>query len=195
MIQSNSKCPYCYQPVINLNNQLGWGANQNYAQPQPYPNNTYWQPVPNQGPVQAGPIIANNQGFNAQPYVVQPNAGNASKPGKFCGFSILFLILAVGLLVIRIKMNSCAFWGAVDCGTKYNDLYCCDSSTCYDIFDSRCAYLVFYENFGLVMLVTAAIALCFALSLSFFVQFLRKRKLQQFQALNNRYVAMANWSL
>lgn len=192
MIQSNSKCPYCYQPVINPNNQLGWGANQNYVQPQPYPNNAYWQPVPNQGPiVQPHPIIANNQGFNAQPYVVQPNAGNRGKPGKFCGLSILFLIAAVALIITRIQMNSCTFWGAVDCGNNYGGSYCCDYY-CYDIFDSSCGYLIFYENVGLEIFVTAVGAMCAGLSLSFFVLFLRKRKLQQLQAQNNLYVAMAN---
>lgn len=110
LIRSNSKCPYCLQPVLH-SYQRGRSINQNNALgPESY--NPYWQPASNKRKAAPNPIIVNNnynnnynnnQGFIPQPYVPQIN--NRIHTGRYYGLSLFFLILTVILIIIGIQMG------------------------------------------------------------------------------------------
>jgi hypothetical protein len=111
LVQFNSKCPYCFKPALKPDGQQGWNRNQ--GQPQAYANNAYWQPISNQP---QPPIMINNLGPNPQPLLASPLVPKQGDPIKYLLFSIFFLAGAVVFLVLRINMDSCTYWGALDCG-------------------------------------------------------------------------------
>lgn len=163
LIRTNSKCPHCFGPVVVANQPIQvYSNNNNYINPQQQANkniNQLWQPVPNtstnlnqpqinysNNPIlyQNQPNIYQNQGFQPQPYQPIPIKHPTNNPGKYCFFSVIFLIIAIVLLVIRIKMENCSYWDVLDCGYQYGTKYCCigycQSSATY----SNCDYIYYY---------------------------------------------------
>lgn len=184
LVQFNSKCPYCFQPALKPDGQQGWNRNQ--GQPQAYANNAHWQPA--SGQPQPPPIVINNLGPNPQPLLVSPLVPKQGDPLKYLLFSLFFLAIAIVFLVLRIKMDSCTYWGALDCGLQQGSRVCCDVS-CKDYPSSKCGFLVFYENWIKEIGTDIAIGLSGITAIGLFMTFVRRKRMQRLQ---NQYTAMAS---
>lgn len=131
--RTTSTCPSCHGPIVLAQHV----HQQPYGQPYPQPQQG-WQA---HGQVQPGWQPQGNQ------VVIEPVGYNPNTQTSKCGLIILvvlgliFVSAAIGLIVLRSRMDNCSFWSYYyfyDCymsGTRY----CCISS-------SYCNYSSLYNS-------------------------------------------------